>query len=306
MIKDTVTGKTARRYQVKYCQSSKATEQAFSNGQYQGQRKLTPAGQEVRGSTTFLESPDGVRSNELSYDRAQELQQEAQSGNWQDTNWNGYAMRDLTVGIAKNAGRAGLQGTLIGAGFELGRQICTGEEVKTEELVRAGLKTGSDFAVKTVVASGLKVATEKGVLKILSKGTPAAVFTDIAFVAVENVKVLGEVASGDITVVEGLEKMERVSVSSVLGLLSMGTGTMIGSTIGAVLGPAGAVIGGFVGSALSYMAGSAVGEACVKVRQKIRRAVVEHVIVPAWEKIKEKGENLREKVRGIFSQFSFW
>lgn len=36
------------------------------------------------------------------------MRDEAQSGNWNDLNWNEYAKRDLAIGIGKHAGYAAL------------------------------------------------------------------------------------------------------------------------------------------------------------------------------------------------------
>lgn len=60
------------------------------------------------------------------------------------------------MGIAKNAGRAGAQGSLISTGFELARQVYSDKEVDGDKLIETGLATGSDFAVKNAVAGGLK------------------------------------------------------------------------------------------------------------------------------------------------------
>lgn len=82
-------GKVVKRYQSKYCKDAKATEQAFKNGDYRGQQKLVPEGQEgdiAAKSTTVLEAPDGTTSNPLSKDKAQQLRDEAQSGNWNELN----------------------------------------------------------------------------------------------------------------------------------------------------------------------------------------------------------------------------
>ena len=44
---------------------------------------------------------------------------------------------------------------------------------------------------------------------MIPKGTPAGTIANIAHVAVENVKIAGKMATGELTVKEGLEKMEQ-------------------------------------------------------------------------------------------------
>ena len=76
-------GKVIKRYQSKYCKDAKATSKAFEHGDYRGQQKLVPEGQDIdipKKTTTVLEAPDGTTSNPLTKSRAKELQNEAQSG----------------------------------------------------------------------------------------------------------------------------------------------------------------------------------------------------------------------------------
>ena len=289
------TGRIARRYQIKYGSTIERSKAMYEAGNYRGQRLLTPADQ--------MQAPDGTTSNLLSKQEAKELQAQTQGGKWEGLSWNDYAIKDVAMGIAKNAGKAGAQGLLVGAGFELARQVYSGKEIDGDELIETGLKTGADFGVKTAVAGGLKVASEKGLIACLPKGTPADVITTIAFTAVENVKVLSHVASGELTPIEGFEKIEQVTTSSVCGLASATKGTAIGAEVLSCLGPAGVAVGGFIGGAVGYMAGSGIASALVKGCQKVRNVVVEHVVKPivntakrAWEGVKSFASNL----------FSWW
>lgn len=287
--------KGIQRFQVKYGETAEATNKLYEHGNYQGQQKLVPADQvgKIHGRHTGkIEAPDNVTSKSLTKQEAKELQQKAQSGKLEEHTWNDYAMKDVAAGIAKNAAKAGAMGMVIGAGFELGRQVLNDEEIDGEKLVEEGLKSGADFGVKAAVAGGLKVASEKGILAIIPKGTSSNVVTSIAFLAVENVKVLGEVASGELTPLEGFEKAERVTVSCVYGLaaaaavcsfLSLGPMTVAGFTVGTI----------------AYLAGSGVAEAVTKGYQKVRRVVVENVIKPAWEKTKEVVHEAWEGVKEI-------
>ena len=119
-------GKVVRRYQSKYCKDAKATEQAFEHGDYRGQQKLVPKGQDDyinKKTTIVLEAPDGTTSNPLEKSKAEQMRDEAQSGNWNDLNWNEYATKDLAIGIGKQAGYAALQGAVIGVGFDVAQKL---------------------------------------------------------------------------------------------------------------------------------------------------------------------------------------
>ena len=273
-------GQIVRRYQSKYCKDAEATARAFEHGDYRGQQKLVPEGQEqdiAKKVTTVIEAPDGTSSAPLSKERAQELQEEAQSGKWNDLNWNEYKTKDLAIGIGKQAGQAALMGAAIGVGFDVAQKVWNGEEIKGEELVETAVVSGADFGVKAAAAGALKVGAEKGIIKVIPKGTPAGTIANIAYVAVENVKVVGKMATGELTVKEGLEKMEQTTVATVAGIAASTKGAAIGAAVGSVLGPVGTVVGGFIGGTIGYMAGSKVGETIVKGVQKIRKTVTDGI-----------------------------
>lgn len=200
-------GKVVSRYQSKYCKDSAATEKAFEKGDYRGQQKLVPEEQNAdiaKKSTDVLVAPDGTTSNPLTKNRAEQMRKEAQSGNWNELNWNEYAMKDLAKGVGKQAGVAALQGMAIGAGMDIAQKLWNGEEIEGKEVIADSLKTGADFGVKAAAAGALKVAAEKEIINIIPKGTPASAFSNIAFVAVEDVKVARKVASGELSVLEGI------------------------------------------------------------------------------------------------------
>lgn len=270
-------GKVVKRYQSKYCKDAKATEQAFEHGDYRGQQKLVAEGQQAdikKKSTTVMEAPDGTRSNPLSKSTAEQMRDEAQSGSWNELNWNEYKTKDLAIGIGKQAGYAALQGVAIGVGFDVAQKLWSGEEIKGEEVVETALVSGADFGVKAAAAGAIKVGVEKEIIKVIPKGTPASTIANIAFVAVENVKVVGKIVTGELSVKEGIEKIEQTTVATVAGLATMGKGATIGATAGAIFGPVGSAIGGFLGGTVGYMAGSKVGENVVKGAQKIRDGAV--------------------------------
>lgn len=287
-------GKVVRRYQSKYCKDAKATQAAFEKGDYRGQRKLVPEGQEADiqlSTTTVIEAPDGTTSNALSKEQAKRLRDEAQSGKWNELNWNEYRTKDLAIGIGKQAGYAALQGAAIGVGFDIAAKLWNGEEIKGEEVVETALKSGADFGIKAAAAGALKVGVEKGIVTVIPKGTPAGTIANIVHVAVEDVKVIGKMATGEYTFKEGMDKLEQTTVATAGGLIAMGKGAAVGASIGAFAGPVGAAVGGFIGGTIGYMAGSKVGETVVKVHQKIRDKTIEVV--------KEVGSLVREAGRTV-------
>lgn len=288
-------GKVVRRYQSKYCKDAEATTKAFEHGDYRGQQKLVPEGQEqdiLKKTTTVIEAPDGTTSTPLSKERAKEFQEEAQSGKWNALNWNEYKAKDLAIGISKQAGQVALMGAAIGVGFDVAQKVWNGEEIKGEELVETAIVSGADFGVKAAAAGALKVSVEKGIIKAIPKGTPAETIASITHVAVENIKILGKIATCELNFREGLEKIEQTTVATVSCIATSAKGATLGTAIGTVFGPVGKVVGGFIGGTIGYMAGSKVGETVVKGMRKIR------------EKAKEVVRSVGRKVSGVANSIS--
>ena len=70
-------GKIVKRYQCKYGQDSHATGEMFEKGDYRGQGKLIPDGQEIeKKSSNVIEAPDGTTSKPLSKEKAKQMQEE--------------------------------------------------------------------------------------------------------------------------------------------------------------------------------------------------------------------------------------
>lgn len=303
VIKDG-NGKIVRRYQSKYCKDAQSTEHAFEQGDYRGQRKLVPSEQvnDIRDNGTKasdrIVAPDGTTSNPLEKPAAKDLQAEAQSGNWNDLNWNEYQMADLAKGIGKQAGQAALMGAAIGVGFNVAQKVWEGEEIDGAELIETAVTTGADFGVKAAISGAMKVGVEKGFIKMIPKGTPAATIANIVHVGIENVKVIGQMVRGELNAEEGFERMEQVTVSTVAGIAASVKGAAIGAEIGAVFGPLGSTIGGFVGGTIGYMAGSSVGDAVVKHMQTVRRKSIE-VAVRLGEKVRNAADAMAEGVRNF-------
>lgn len=213
-------------------------------------------------------------------------------------------MKDLAKGIAKQAGIAALIGAAFNTSIDVVIKTVNKEEVHVSDELLVALEGGADFGIKAALAAALKVAVEKGIIKFIEKGTPAAVFSTIAFVAVENVKTCIKVGKGELSPIAGLEKMERTSVSAVGGLAAMGYGAAIGAKVGALLGAPGAAIGTVVGGTIGCMVGTGVTDLCVRGQQYIRREAVKFV-KKAVTNLAETAEDLVNRVRRKFVAFAF-
>lgn len=276
LLKD-AKGKTVSRYQAKYGATAKDTIRMIKKGDYRGQQLLVPKEQVEAVKRAFsgrkVSSSIGdksISSHPLSKGYAKKLQKKAQKGNDLNLNWNDYVAKDIALGIGKQAGVACLQGATLSAGMKMATKICQGESIKREEVIGVAISSGADFGVKTALAGALKVAVEKDIVRCMPKGTGGNIFANIAFAAIENVKVLGKVSSGKLTVKEGIDAAEQTTGTCIAGSIASAKGTAIGAQIGTILGPVGTMVGGFVGGTIGYMAGSKVGETLIKERQRGR------------------------------------
>ena len=307
VIKDS-TGKIVSRYQAKYGATAEDTIRMIKNGDYRGQQLLVPEEQLDAVKKAFPDRSvsstigDGeIKSKPLSKEEAKEMQKKAQKGNFLDADWNDYVAKDIAIGIGKQAGYACLQGAAIGAGMTIASKVWNGEKIDGEEVIETAIVSGADFGVKTATAGALKLASEKGILKIIPKGTKGNTFANIAFVAIENVKIAGKVFKGEVSAKEGLELMEQTTVSCVAGIAASTKGAAIGAAIGSVLGPVGTAVGGFIGGTVGYIAGSKLGQFVTKGAQKIRNF--------ARERIRSLGAGIKRGAsavgRAVASVFGF-
>lgn len=307
VLKD-ANGKIVSRYQAKYGATAEDTIRMIKNGDYRGQQLIVPAEQVEDVQKAFpgrkVSSTIGegdVTSTPLGKGDAKEMQEKAQNGNFMDADWNDYAAKDIALGIGKQVGFACLQGAAVSAGMSIATKVWHGEPIDGEEVLVTAIESGADFGVKTAAAGALKAASEKGILKVIPKGTSASTFASIAFVAVEDVKVLKKVATGELTAREGIDVMEQTTGSCVAGMVASAKGASIGASIGTVLGPVGAAVGGFVGGTIGYIAGSTVGKLIVKGVQKIRDKAIEGIKKVA----KGVVSGIKAIARGFASIFGF-
>lgn len=311
VVKDK-TGRIVERYQAKYGKTANDTIRMINEGNYNNQRLLVPAEQVEEVQRAFPNKTvvatvgaGDIKSKALDKIGAKELQKEAQSGNWNDLNWNEYKSKDLAIGIGKQAGYAAIQGAAIGTGIEIATKVWNGENIEAEVLVEQALVSGVDFGVKAATAGALKVGVEKGIVKVIPPGTPAGTIANIAYVAIENVKILRKVATGELDLKDGFEKMEQTTAATVAGIAVSVKGAAIGATLGTVFGPAGTVIGGFIGGTVGYIAGSKVAETVVKGVQMVREKAKE-IVKEVGSSVVSGVKNAWNGAKNFVGSLKFW
>lgn len=210
---------------------------------------------------------------------------------WKEDNWNEYKVSDLASNVAQQAGAAALK--------TLSENIMSG----VEESIQSGVELGNDVlcsevgsaadvGIKTAAAGALQIAYKKGYLDELMpfEVTPSSL-ANIAVGAVEDVKTIASVAAGDLSVEEGLDRVQRTGVARVVNFIAE-NGEAAGAFIGGLFGPQGIAVGRVVGKAISYCAKTEAKQAMIDAGNAIcdcARAcftTVKNAAVSAWNTVK--------------------
>ena len=283
VIRDVKKNKIVKRYQAKYYKDSNATELALKHGDYRGQQALVPKDQleEITSNgrkATDVISCDNIKSEPLSKTEAKQMQESAQKGEIQQVSFDDYKMKDLAKGVGKQAVSAAMMGAAITTGFVIAEKVVKGEEITADEIIETAVITGADAGVKAAVSGSLVIASEKGMLSVIPKGTPAEFAATVAFIAVENAKVLVKVANGEMSATAGLSRMMDVTFSAVTGLaVSFVACAEIGVAVGLALFPAVGIVAGLAAGVIGYAAGTKLGQTISKGAKAVGKAAVKAV-----------------------------
>lgn len=280
-------GKIVSRYQLKYGKTAEDTIKMIREGDYRGQQLVVPADQVEEVQKAFPNrkvsstiGDDKISSKPLTKADAKEMQKAAQNNEQIESGWNDFNFKNIAKEVGKQVGIASLLGFAIGGISYIGEHIAHDEKIEPKEAIKSSLLTGADFGIKAALAAAMYVAYDALECDFLpfDNETRASIFGTMAHVIVENTKTAYRVGTGELTVIEGVEEVEKTAVSSAAGLVASAVVEDIGFVIGFMCGGSvGAVIGGTAGKLLGFMAGSAIGQAVVKGAQKIRRKVVDGV-----------------------------
>ena len=263
-------GKLVRRYQAKYGQDADATQALWDKGDYRGQRKLVPADHvgDMEGATDRIEH-GGIQSKPLTKAEAKALQEKAQLHEESKK----YEWNDVSRGeIAKSIGKQALIGAGMVAGFHgvrvFGRRIWNnllGKENPPlsndlQDFFQSSLKSSAHVGVQVAVSGAIVVSAKNGWLGAVLKNSPAGRLASMAYLGMENAKVLFKLAKGELTGMEAVDAMGKTTTSLAISMAGAVQGATLGAAYGTVFGPAGTIVGGLVGGIVGGMAGSKVGD----------------------------------------------
>lgn len=281
------TGKY-QNYQLKFGKDARSTIQLIERGNYNNQQIIVPTEQldeiqkyfkEKGSSKTILDHIDawGAKSKRFTKKEVKDFQTMAQEdGIMPSMDYNHYQTKDLAMSIGKSVKALAIQSVMVTIGLDIASRVFRGEEIKADEIVERGIKTGTDTSIKVVTAGTLQVAIRREIIKFIPQNTPAGVIANIACVGIENGKVLGKIATGELSITRGLDQMGRVTTSMMGSLWGMRKGIIKGAAIGnklfgwiPVIGVPIAVVTGFVGGMVGYFAGTTIGDAIYSTGKKV-------------------------------------
>lgn len=126
--------------------------------------------------------------------------------------WNEYSVKDKVKKIGK---QVELAGTAIVANV-IKKKAERDEKVNIGDIVRETFQDGAieSKEVKAAVAGAVKVAAMKGLENRLPADTPTEMICDMAGVAVEGAEALYDVANGEGTISDALDKIGRAGVAA--------------------------------------------------------------------------------------------
>ena len=282
--------------QTKYCQNAKSSvNKAFAEGQYRYIDKNgkpmqleVPSDQydeaieemakkikegKVVGVTNPNKAKELIKKGAITYQESKKISEKLKKEkDLVEIKWDKLSKVEITKSIVGQTTKTIAIASMIQGGRILGRNIwnsITGEKNQSlDKNIKEWLKSSwvgiKAIGIQTAVTTGLTIAVRKGFVGALAKNTPIGKIANIAYVGIENFKILWKIGSGEIGFKDGLKQMTTVTTSAIGGIVGAGYGITLGATLGSVVPVVGTVIGGFVGGVLGGIAGSSVGEVVSK------------------------------------------
>lgn len=154
--------------------------------------------------------------------------------------WSRVQVKSFAREIGQQATLAGSMGAAMKITMP---EAPAGEPLVLEGMDEVGDVRGSaiDVGLKAVAVGALKIASHKGLMPKVLQATPIPALISVACSGMENVRIAGQLARGQISPVKAVERMERVScaaIGEVAGHFVTGKALMMIPGMGPVAGRA--------------------------------------------------------------------
>lgn len=139
----------------------------------------------------------------------------------------------LALSFSKNAVDMGITTMIFMTELCLARKLeQLGVREKNRAKVAKAITSVKDVGIRKAVETVLKISSERGLLPLLAKGTPTAVFTGVAFVAIESSKVFLRYGNGEINGWQMFHQTSRIWATGIFSAVMEAKGCATGTGIG--------------------------------------------------------------------------
>ena len=138
---------------------------------------------------------------------------EAGFANTEPIEWNKYSVKNKLYEIGN---QVALNGLTVAANV-LKEKAQREEPVNVGGIIKNTIQDGlkkDPQEIKAVVAGAVKTAAEKGLRDVLPENTPTETICDMAGAAVESAEALVDVANGESTITEAVDKIGKASIAA--------------------------------------------------------------------------------------------
>lgn len=192
---------------------------------------------------------------------------------------------DDTIGLMNQLGYSVIQGIGIAMGVELLSKLWREEKIKYLVIMKKAIFLGIDFGVKTLGVWFLKKLVESGMILLIPSTAEAGTISNISYIIIENIKILGFLIIGKLKLSTCFKSMEMTTLEIILGIAISDRGVEIGYHIGREFGYIFAGAFGFLGGTIGYILGFKAAEIILSIidnlymkEKKIRTSIVKELI----------------------------
>lgn len=301
-------GKLVQRYQMKFGKTSEATIQMISAGDYSNQRLVVPDEQLDDIKKAFPNKSviseieyKSIKSKSLSKGEMKELQKKIQNGDLEiiEKNWSDINKKNLIISLSKNAAQASILGLGLSFTSSIVSDLFNDEKTDVNEKVEKAIRSGATSGVNVAVTGALTVAIKNEVIQLLPKETSITTIANISHIAIENVKILFKIGTGELCINDGINKIGDNTISTLGGIASAFT---IGAWIGTLTltGPA-LITATVIGNTVAYNAGKNIISAVYKGVASVVRGVTNVV----WNGVQSVASKIRSAAGSFVSTITF-
>lgn len=217
---------------------------------------------------------------------------------WADEKWNSYRLKDALRETAADAARVALHNAADDLSVKI-MQYGIDSVLGDKSIIADSFLYAADSGLKVATAGAVRVAADRQVFYLPPKAAHAETIANIASLAVENMQILSQVGSGEISSTEGMVMMKNNTMVTVANTFGQKQGASIGASIGTAFGPVGTAVSGFIGGAVGKYVGTEIGLDIVSGNSKILN-VAKKAVSAVGNVVKSVGNTIKNLFNNLF------